>query len=100
MEELTRGVIEGGGQGVTNCAVCATFERHDASEIVPYLCALDDPMSAALGLGLRRSGTRALGASCCDFRYQAGGEPMTLRSRHSLRIVGSQPERSEPPASR
>ena len=77
------------GFDVTNCAVCAVYARHDASEVVPYLCALDDDMSQALGMGLRRRGTRALGSSCCDFRYGAD-EPEALRSRYPLQVVSSQ----------
>ena len=75
------------GMDVKNCAVCHLFARHDQSDVVPYLCALDDELSKVLGMGLRRTGTRAVGASCCDFRYQTGGEPKTLRSQHSLPIV-------------
>ena len=75
------------GLDVKNCAVCELFSRHDAEEVVPYLCALDDKMSEFMGMGLRRSGTRALGASCCDFRYQAGGEPQSLRSQGALTVV-------------
>ena len=82
LDILSKGRVDF-GMDVTNCAVCAAFARHDAKEVVPYLCALDDRMSVTLGMGLRRTGTRALGASCCDFRYQAGGEPKTLASQHA-----------------
>jgi hypothetical protein len=75
------------GFDVKSCAVCELFSKHDAEEVVPYLCALDDKMSELMGMGLRRSGTRALGASCCDFRYQAGAEPRPLRSEAALSVV-------------
>ena len=66
---------------ITDCAVCKGFKRHGAEEVIPYLCALDDKMSAQMGFGLRRTGTRALGAECCDFRYKLGGEPQAIRPR-------------------
>ncbi|MDX1382237.1 MAG: L-2-amino-thiazoline-4-carboxylic acid hydrolase [Thermoanaerobaculia bacterium] len=69
------------GIDVTDCAICRCFRRHDAEEIIPWLCALDDRMSDALGLGLRRSGTRALGHERCDFRYKLGGEPRPVEIR-------------------
>jgi hypothetical protein len=68
---------------VQSCAVCQLFARFELADVVPAICALDDTMSRHLGLGLRRSGTRALGDSCCDFRYRAGGEPRAL----SLRVI-------------
>ena len=70
-----------------SCPICELFSKHDVEEVVPYLCALDDKMSELMDMGLRRSGTRALGASCCDFRYQAGGEPHSLRSQGALLVV-------------
>ncbi len=77
----------GFGVNVTRCAVCSLYEEHDAGEIVPYLCRLDDDLSDALGMGLQRTGTKALGSDCCDFRYEAHGEPKRLRSQYSLPIV-------------
>ena len=77
------------GFNVTQCAVCTLFKRHEAEDLVPYLCALDDKMSQTLDMGLRREGTRAVGASCCDFRYKAGGEPKALSSKRSLPISQS-----------
>jgi hypothetical protein len=69
---------------IQSCAVCAAYAKHDAMDAVPYVCALDDVMSDALGLGLRRTGTRALGADACDFRYEPGGEPLRLRDQYDL----------------
>jgi hypothetical protein len=76
------------GLDVTECACCKACEKHDALEIVPFMCAIDDKMSAGLDLGLRRTGTRALGALRCDFRYKRGGTPLTLKSQYgeTLRI--------------
>ena len=70
------------GMDIQECAVCIACARHDAMELVPYLCAGDDTMSAALDLGLRRTGTRALGADRCDFRFTVGGAPLTLQSQY------------------
>ena len=70
-----------------SCAVCHAFSKHDAVDVVPYVCAIDDQLSAKLGLGLRRTGTHALGSGCCDFRYKLGGEPLTLRSQYALPLV-------------
>jgi len=82
---------EPGGRGfgfdVRSCSVCSLFSRHGQSELVPYVCALDDAMSEAMGLGLRRSGTRAMGASCCDFRYEPGRKGKALREIPTFPIV-------------
>jgi hypothetical protein len=83
------------GLNMTRCAVCTLFSRHDAMAVVPYICATDDQMSDSLGLGLRRTGTRALGASHCDFRYHAGGEPRRLRDHHDLSAELSEPSKND-----
>ncbi|MGH9891590.1 MAG: L-2-amino-thiazoline-4-carboxylic acid hydrolase [bacterium] len=72
------------GINIRSCAVCKTFSRHDAMDFVPYMCALDDELSRIFGLGLRRTGTIALGASHCDFRFQLGAEPRTLASQYDV----------------
>ena len=77
----------GFGFDVQSCAVCSLFGRHGQTELVPYVCALDDAMSDAFGLGLRRTGTRAMGASCCDFRYEPGGEGRPLKSIRTFPVV-------------
>lgn len=72
------------GFNIKSCAVCRMAGKHDALEVVPFVCALDDKMSEAFGLGLRRSGTIALGATHCDFRYKSGGPQRALREQYSL----------------
>ncbi len=67
------------GFNMVRCAVCTLYERHDEMEIVPYICEADDRLSDAAGLGLRRTGTRGLGAPHCDFRYRPGGQPERVR---------------------
>jgi len=69
---------------IRDCAVCKAFGKHGEQSVVPYICATDDLMSDALELGLRRSGTRALGADRCDFVYQIDGQPQRLEDRYDL----------------
>lgn len=69
---------------IRQCAVCKKFAKHDALDIVPYLCALDDKFSDALGAGLRRTGTLSLGADRCDFRFSADKKPLRLREQYGL----------------
>ena len=71
---------------VKSCAICHAFARHDAMELVPYMCATDDVVSDQLGQGLRRSGTIALGAPQCDFRYKKGGEPVRVAEQYPEKI--------------
>lgn len=68
------------------CATFALFAHHGAEDVMPYLCAVDDVMSEKTGQGLRRHGSLALGASHCDFRYRAGGAPLTLADQYPERI--------------
>lgn len=75
-----------GGMNVHSCAVCHAYARHDAMELVPYMCAFDDAESAAGDMGLRRTGTIALGAHRCDFRYKRGGEPLPLAPQYPGKI--------------
>ncbi len=72
------------GFNITQCAICTAFSKHDALDMVPYLCAIDDKLSDAQGSGLRRTGTRALGAHHCDFRFKQGGEPLRLVDQYDL----------------
>jgi L-2-amino-thiazoline-4-carboxylic acid hydrolase len=74
------------GMNVKSCAICHAFSKHDALDLVPYMCATDDLLSDFGGQGLRRTGTIALGAHQCDFRYKSGGEPLRLVERYPDRI--------------
>lgn len=74
------------GMNITSCAICHLFSRHDAMELVPYMCSFDDVVSRAGDQGLRRTGTIALGASRCDFRFERGGEPLTLAEQYPEQI--------------
>jgi hypothetical protein len=74
-----------GGMNIQSCAICHLFSRHDAMELVPYMCAFDDAMSDAANQGLRRRGTIALGATQCDFRFRKG-DPLRLVEQYPDRI--------------
>lgn len=74
------------GMNIKSCAICHIFGRYDAMELVPYMCSFDDVVSDAGKQGLRRTGTIALGATQCDFRFQDGGEPLRLAAQYPDRI--------------
>ena len=74
------------GLNIRRCAVCHAYARHDAMDLVPYMCASDDVESDRGGQGLRRTGTIGLGAHQCDFRYKAGGDPLRLADQYPDRI--------------
>lgn len=61
--------------------------------LVPYFCAVDDVMSDKGNQGLRRTGSLALGASHCDFRYWRGGQPNRLAEQYPEQIRFVQIER-------
>ena len=68
-------VVEGDGQdaefGVdySECGVVKYLARESASELAPYLCWIDYPMLAAMGVRLDRTETLAQGGQRCDFRF-------------------------------
>ncbi len=74
------------GYNVKSCAICHVAAKYDAMDLVPYFCAVDDVMSDKGDQGLRRSGSLAVGASHCDFRYQRGGEPQRLAEQYPEQI--------------
>jgi hypothetical protein len=78
------------GMNISSCAICHLFARHDAMALVPYMCAFDDVVSTAGDQGLRRTGTIALGADHCDFRFRQGGEPLPLAEQYPDQIRLSQ----------
>ncbi len=75
------------GFNVTSCAICQLYSKHQASELVPYLCAGDDLVSDAFNQGLRRTGTIALGSHTCDFRFQQGRQGTALADRFPTKIM-------------
>lgn len=73
------GFVEGGqgddfdwGWDFTECGICKLLGDNDASELVPYFCALDFVDSEISGTGLARTKTLAEGADACDFRFKKG----------------------------
>lgn len=74
------------GMNITSCAICHAFGKHDAMDLVPYMCAYDDVASDREGQGLRRTGSIAVGAKQCDFRYKRGGEPKRLADLYPDKI--------------
>ncbi len=74
------------GMNIKSCAICHLFSQHDAMDLVPYMCASDDVISDKSGQGLERTGTIALGASHCDFRFGAGREGRHLVDQYPERI--------------
>jgi hypothetical protein len=70
------------GMNITSCAICSAYSKYDAMDLVPYMCATDDVVSDREKQGLRRSGSIAVGASHCDFRYQRSGEPRHLAEQY------------------
>ena len=70
-------LVEGDGNfdmGVDyqECGICKYYAAQKATELTPYLCLLDFPMSRAQNTGLVRSTTLAHGGARCDFRYKVG----------------------------
>lgn len=60
----------------TRCPVAEMFAKHGASELcVKTWCELDFPLAKKWGGRLERTGTIAMGAERCDFRWHSTGEP-------------------------
>lgn len=78
------------GMNVKSCAICHSFSKYDAMDLVPYMCATDDVMSDKGKQGLRRTGSIAVGAHQCDFRYKRGGEPGHLSKQYPHKIQVAQ----------
>jgi len=80
------------GMNIKSCAICHQYTKYDAMDLVPYMCATDDVESDKNSLGLRRTGSIAVGAHQCDFRYKAGGEPQRLAEQYpdKIRLVAQE----------
>ncbi len=74
------------GINIKSCAICHAFSKYDAMALVPYMCATDDVMSDRGHQGLQRTGTIAVGAHQCDFRYKRGRESQHLAELYPGRI--------------
>jgi len=56
----------------TECGALKYFQAHDMADVAPYFCLTDFSRSRAVGTGLARTGTLAMGRDRCDFRYKRG----------------------------
>ena len=60
----------GYGIDILECGICKLFQKHDAAKYASILCEVDKVTSGLAGLELIRTGTIALGATKCDFRFR------------------------------
>ena len=74
------------GMNIRSCAICHLYSQHDAMDLVPYMCASDDVISDASAQGLKRTGSIAVGAHQCDFRFKPGGEGLHLSDQYPDKI--------------
>jgi hypothetical protein len=74
------------GYNIRSCAICHQYAKYDAMDLVPYMCATDDIVSERNNQGLRRTGTIALGAHQCDFRYKTGRTAAHIAEQYPDRI--------------
>ncbi len=76
-------VVEGDGRSfemgmdVTECGIVKYLQREGAPELAPFLCWVDYPQFAEMGLRLDRTETIAQGGRHCDFRVSRG-EPVNV----------------------
>jgi L-2-amino-thiazoline-4-carboxylic acid hydrolase len=67
-KQETRGL--GYGIDILECGICKLFKKHNYQKYSSILCEVDTLTSDLAGLRLVRSGTIALGAKKCDFRWE------------------------------
>jgi hypothetical protein len=60
----------GYGIDILECGICKLYTKHGMQKFTPLLCEIDYITTSMAGLTMHRSGTIALGASKCDFRYE------------------------------
>lgn len=70
----------GYGIDILECGICKLFKKHNYEKYSSILCEVDQITSSLAGLELVRTGTIALGAKKCDFRFKK----KTKTSSHSL----------------
>jgi len=69
------------------CANCKFLFAQGASELAPYVCAVDKVASEMMKWGLTRTTTLAEGGEKCDFRFKKGGKTQVEIPR-SLKHIG------------
>lgn len=70
------------GVDYIECANCKFLEAENATELLPYICAVDKTASELLGWGLIRTITLAEGSHKCDFRFTKGGQTFVSLPQH------------------
>lgn len=55
---------------ILECGICKLFKKHNYEKYSSILCEVDEITSRLAGLKLIRTGTIALGAKKCDFRFK------------------------------
>jgi hypothetical protein len=60
----------GYGIDILECGICKLFSKHNFQKYSSILCEIDEVTSGLAGLKLIRTGTIALGANKCDFRFK------------------------------
>ena len=60
----------GYGFDILECGICKLFKKHNYEKYASILCEVDEITSGLAGLKLIRTGTIALGAKKCDFRFK------------------------------
>jgi hypothetical protein len=64
----------GYGIDILQCGICKLFDRHNYGKYSSILCEVDELTSSLAGLKLVRTGTIALGAKKCDFRFKKNND--------------------------
>jgi hypothetical protein len=64
------------GVNMTECAIQKFLRKQNAEELVPYMCALDNPLSRRFNRGLIRTKT-LVESNVCDFRYKKDRKTQT-----------------------
>ena len=59
----------GYGVDILECGICKLFKTYNYDKYSPILCEVDQLTGRLAGLNLIRTGTIALGAAKCDFRF-------------------------------
>jgi hypothetical protein len=78
------------GYDYTRCGLFEYLKAQGEPELAAYVCLTDFPRSRAEDSGLVRSGTLAMGASRCDFRYRQG-RPVTQDWDTEIGKIGRRP---------
>jgi hypothetical protein len=60
----------GYGFDIVECGICKLFKKHNYEKYASILCEVDELTAQLAGLKLIRTGTIALGAKKCDFRFR------------------------------